>query len=125
MLVLDQGLAQVGFLVDDIDQVIYHTPFAAHDQVEIAQTDVKVDHRRLVPAQRQPGGKTGAGRGFADAPLARCHNDDFGHKNSPLTKLVQFRAEKGNGVISIFSPCSRTITRCCARLAGKPSSKVR
>ena len=51
MLVLDQGLVQGGFLVDHIDQVVHHAAFAAHDEVEIAQADVEIDHYGFVATQ--------------------------------------------------------------------------
>jgi hypothetical protein len=57
LLVLDQGLVQVGFALDDVDQVIDHAALAAHDQVEVAQADVEVDHCGLVAAQARPEAK--------------------------------------------------------------------
>ena len=70
LLVLDEGLVQVGLAMDDVDQVVHHTAFATHDQVEVAQAHVKVDDRRLEAAQRQARRETGAGGGFAHAALA-------------------------------------------------------
>jgi len=70
LLVFDQRLVQVGLAVDDIDQVIDHAALAAHDQVKVAQADVKVNHCRLVAAQGQTGCKAGAGGGLAHPALA-------------------------------------------------------
>jgi hypothetical protein len=80
LLVLDQGLVQVGFAVDDIDQVVHHAALATHDQVEVAQADVEVDDGGLVPAQGQAGGEAGAGGGLAHPALAGRHHDDLGHE---------------------------------------------
>ncbi|RWA46962.1 hypothetical protein AU476_35015 [Cupriavidus sp. UYMSc13B] len=79
LLVLDQRLAQVGFALHHVDQVVHHAALATHDQVKVAQADVEVDHGSLVAAQGQAGGKAGAGGGLADASLAGGHNDDFCH----------------------------------------------
>jgi hypothetical protein len=57
LLVLDQRLVQVGLAVDHIDQVVHHAAFAAHDEVEVAQTHVEVDDGGLVAAQGQAGEK--------------------------------------------------------------------
>jgi hypothetical protein len=56
VLVLDQGLVQVGFTVHHIDQVVHHATFAAHDEVEVAQAHVEVDDGGLEAAQGQTGG---------------------------------------------------------------------
>jgi len=63
-----------------VDQVIHHATFAAHDQVQVAQADVEVDHGRLVAAQGQARGKAGAGGGLAHPSLAGGHHDDLGHR---------------------------------------------
>ena len=42
---------QVRFALDHVDEVVHHAAFAAHDEVEVAQADVEVDHGRLVAAQ--------------------------------------------------------------------------
>ncbi len=80
MLVLDQGLGQCRFLVDHIDQIVHHTPFTAHDQVQIAQADVKVEHSGFVAAHGQTRCKTGAGSGLANPAFAGRNNDDFCHE---------------------------------------------
>ncbi len=50
-LVLDQGLIEVGFLVDDIDEIVDHPPFTAHDEVQIAQADIEIDDHGAMPAE--------------------------------------------------------------------------
>jgi hypothetical protein len=55
LLVLDERLVQVGLALDDVDQVVHHAALAAHDEVEVAQADVEVDHGGLVAAQGQAG----------------------------------------------------------------------
>jgi hypothetical protein len=79
LFVLDERLVQVGLALDHVDEVIHHAAFAAHDEVEVAQADVKVDHGSLVAAQGEAGGKAGTGGGLAHATLAGGHDDDFGH----------------------------------------------
>src|SRR3546814_9126087 len=59
-LVLDQRLAQRGFALGDVDEVVHHAAFAAHDQVEVAQADVEVDHDDLLAAARQAAREAGA-----------------------------------------------------------------
>ncbi len=46
--VLDQRLIEVCFPVDDVDEVIHHAPLAAHDEIQVSQTDVKVNDHCLV-----------------------------------------------------------------------------
>ena len=69
-LVPDQRLAQLGLAVDDVDEVVNDAALAAHDQVEVAQTDVEVDRDRLVSLLREAGGDVGAGCGLADSAFA-------------------------------------------------------
>lgn len=38
----------------DVDEVVHHAAFAPHDQVEVAQADVEVDHRHLLPRRARP-----------------------------------------------------------------------
>ena len=79
LLVLDEGLVQVGFALNHVDQVIHHAAFAAHDEVEVAQADVEVDDGGFVAAQGQAGCKAGAGGGFAHAAFAGGDHNDFCH----------------------------------------------
>ncbi len=44
-------------LVDHVDEVVHHAPLAAHDQIEIAQADVEVDHRDLLAAPGEADGE--------------------------------------------------------------------
>ena len=80
LLVFDQGLVEVRLTLNDIDQVIHHPAFAAHDQVQVAQAHIKVDNRCFVPAQSQAGRKTGAGGGFSHAAFAGGDHNDFCHE---------------------------------------------
>src|SRR5690606_36555874 len=82
-LVLDQGLSQGGFAVDDVDEVVHHAAFAAHDQVAVTQADVEVDDDGLVPAQGEAGTDGSAGGGFTDATLAGSDYEDLGQGDSP------------------------------------------
>jgi hypothetical protein len=79
LLVLDQRLVQVGFPLDDVDQVVDHAALAAHDEVEVAQAHIEVDDGGLVAAQGEAGGKAGAGGGLAHAAFAGGDDNNFGH----------------------------------------------
>ncbi|MNW15154.1 hypothetical protein D3C71_2135810 [compost metagenome] len=63
--------------MDDVDEVIHHATLAAHDQVEVTQTNVEVDDHGLVPAQGKAGADGGAGSRFAYATLAGSYNDNL------------------------------------------------
>ena len=76
MLVLDQRLRERRFAVDDVDQVIDDAPLAAHDQVQIAQADVKIDDGRFEATQCEAGREAGTGRGFAHTTLAGSDNNN-------------------------------------------------
>jgi hypothetical protein len=100
LLVLDQGLVQIGFALDDIDEVIDHAALAAHDQIEIAQTHIEVNHCGLVAAQCEAGCEAGAGGGLADTAFARGHDDDFGHVCTiPLRQMGQVDRVSGVSLI--------------------------
>src|SRR5690606_6628772 len=86
-LVLDQGLLEGGLAVDDVDEVVHHAPLATHDQVEVPQADVEVDHGGLVAATGQADGDAGAGGGLADAALAGSDYDDFSQWRSPWRRV--------------------------------------
>ncbi|MOA20892.1 hypothetical protein D3C78_1413620 [compost metagenome] len=88
-LVLDQGLLQVGFAVDHVDEVVNHAALAAHDQVEVTQAHVEVDDDRLVAAQCEAGADGGAGGGLAHTPLAGSNDENLGQGVSPLNKSGQ------------------------------------
>src|SRR5262249_28644107 len=65
---------------DDVDEVEDDAPLAAHDEVEIAQADVEVDHHRLLAAHREPGAQGGRGSGLADPALARGDDDHMSQR---------------------------------------------
>jgi hypothetical protein len=88
MLVLDEGLVKVRLPVDHVDQVVHHAALAAHDEVEVPQAHVEVDHRGLVAAQGEAAGKAGAGGGLAHAALAGRHYNDCCHFLSFSKKFV-------------------------------------
>ena len=79
VLVLDEGLVERGFAVDHVHEVVHHAAFAAHDEVEVAQADVEVDHAGLVAAKREARGEARARGRLADAALAGGDDDDLGH----------------------------------------------
>src|SRR5262249_19607926 len=80
LLVADERLVEVRFLLDDVDEVVDDAALATHDEVEVAQADVEVDDRGLVPREGEAGGEAGAGGGLADPALAGGDDDDAGHR---------------------------------------------
>src|SRR3546814_9276195 len=50
-----QRLVKGGLALNDIDEVIDHTAFAAHDQVQVAQADVEIDDDGFMAFHRQSG----------------------------------------------------------------------
>ena len=86
-LVFDQGLIEIGFALDDVDEVIHHAPLAAQNEVEIAQAHVEVDDRRAKAAFRQSHGEGTGGGGLADAALARSNYDDSCQVSLPAHRL--------------------------------------
>src|SRR5690606_34828103 len=87
-LVLDQRLPQRRLALDDVDEVVHHAAFAAHDEVEVAQADVEVDDHDLLAATREAVGQAGAAGGLANASLARGDHDDFCQNTSPVWAAV-------------------------------------
>ena len=65
------------------DEVIHHATLAAHDQVQVTQTDDEVYDDGLVAAQGEAGTDGGAGSGFTDATLAGSDYEDLGQGDSP------------------------------------------
>ena len=82
-LVADERLRQLGVALDDVDEVEDDAPLGAHHEVEVAQADVEIDHHDLVAALRQRRAERRRRGGLADAALARCHDQNFGHRRSP------------------------------------------
>ena len=101
-LVLDQRLIEVGVTVDDIDEVEDDAPLATHDQIEVAQPDIEIDHNGPVAAQSQPGGEGGRTRGLADPALARCNYHDFRQGSSPAQALARRAAGAGTVFSSVI-----------------------
>ncbi|MNV99407.1 hypothetical protein D3C71_1947610 [compost metagenome] len=112
--------------MDHVDEVIHHAAFAAHDEVEVAQADVKVDHGSLVAAQGEAGGKAGTGGGLAHATLAGGHDDDFGHVLLILCGVgTNEMGTQASGSMMSFSPSSRTWAGLPRTSAGNSVSVVR
>ena len=84
MLVFDQRLVQGGFAIDDVDKVVHHAALATHDEVQVTQAHIKVDHHGFLPTQSQTRCKAGTGGGLAHAAFARSHHDNFRHLNKSL-----------------------------------------
>ena len=69
-LVLDECLVQVGFAVDDVDEVIHDATLDAHDEVEVAQADIEVDDAGFEALEGEAAGDAGAGRGLPYSAFA-------------------------------------------------------
>ena len=83
-LVADQRLRQLGVALDDVDEVVDDPALGAHDEVEVAQADVEIDHHDLFAALRQRGAERGGRGRLADAALAGCHHQYLRHPRPPL-----------------------------------------
>src|SRR3712207_7686973 len=57
--------------LDHVDEVVDDAPLGPHDEVEVAQADVEVDHDDVLPPLRERRPQCGRGRGLADPALAR------------------------------------------------------
>ncbi len=69
-LVADQGLVELGVALDDVDEVVDHAALGTHDEVEIAQADVEVDHGDAIAPLRQRRAERRCRCRLADAALA-------------------------------------------------------
>ncbi|GHC28220.1 hypothetical protein GCM10010082_21950 [Kushneria pakistanensis] len=69
-LVADQGLIEPRLALNDVDQVVDHATFAAHDQVEITKAHIKIDNDGLVASQGQTGSDGCRAGGLADPALS-------------------------------------------------------
>jgi len=58
--VADQRLGQLGDALDHIDEVEYHAPFGAHDEIEVAQSDIEIHDDDVVSQPRQRGAQRGS-----------------------------------------------------------------
>ena len=104
LFVFDERLVQIGFTGDHVNQVIHHAAFATHDQVQVAQAHIKVDHRGFVSAQGQAGCKTRAGRCFTNTAFTGSDHNYFCHEELSFQRegqCVEFYVF--NASIIIFS----------------------
>jgi hypothetical protein len=77
MLFLDQRLLEPAVALNDVHEVVHDTALAPHDQIEVAQSDVKVDHGDALAALRKSARDAGGRGGFPNAPFTRGHDDNF------------------------------------------------
>ncbi len=82
-LVANEGLRQLGSSLDDIDEVVDHPAFGPHDQIEVAQAHVEIDHDNGLAGSRQRGTQGGSRGRLADAALPGCHHHDPPHLRHP------------------------------------------
>ena len=83
-LVADQRLGELGVALHDVDEVVDDAALGPHDEVEVAQADVEIDHHDVLPALRERRAERGRRRGLADPALARCHHQNLRHSSSPF-----------------------------------------
>src|SRR5215472_16597453 len=88
-LVANEGLRKLGSSLDDIDEVIDYPAFGPHDQVEVAQAHVEIDHGDCLAGLRERGTQGGGRRRLADAALPGCHRHG---PPPPVTLLFQSSA---------------------------------
>src|SRR5260370_16627780 len=82
-LIPDQCLVELSVAVDDIDEIEHNAAFAPHDQVEVAQPDIKVDNDSPLAAQSQPGDDRGCGGALADPSLSPSDYYSFAQPHLP------------------------------------------
>src|SRR5699024_8433306 len=79
LLVANQCLVQGGFPLDDIDEIVDNPALASHDEIEVAQADVKVHHDGFMAPLGQTGREACATGGFSDTTLTGCHHNNTCH----------------------------------------------
>ena len=77
-LVLDQRLPERAVALNYVHEVIDDATLASHDEIEIAQADVEVDDRDLLPTARESAREARRCRRLAYATLPRGDDDNFG-----------------------------------------------
>src|SRR5437763_157077 len=107
-LVADQRLLQLHVAVGDVDQVVHDPTLGPHDEIEIAQADIEVDHHDVLPGLRQRGAEGSSRRRLSDASLAGCDYEDFRHV--PVSLSVWSSA----AILSSL-PASQACTGFCRR----------
>ena len=85
-LVADERLRELRVALHNVDEIEYDPPLGTHDEVEVAQADIEIDHHHLVAGAGQCCAECRRRGGFAHPALARCHDQNFGH-HVPLSVL--------------------------------------
>src|SRR5216683_3275849 len=94
-----------------------NTTRRSHHQIEVAQADVEVDHRDLLPGLRERGAQRGGGRRLADAALAGCDHEDLGH----VCYLPHPSIQGCNRQDAVFEPAlGRPAAEACVHVLGGP-----
>ena len=102
-LVADQGLGELGFALNDVDEIEHDAAFGAEDQIEVAQADVEIDDDGFLPGLREGDAERRGGRGFADAAFAgsdyqnRCHAKPLPCAARPALITASCRVGAGRG----------------------------
>ena len=73
--VADERLRQLGDALHDVDEIVDDPSLGAEDEIEIAQADVKIDHRHHLSGLRQGCAEGRGGGRLADATLSGSHHD--------------------------------------------------
>ena len=74
MLVADHRLVGLAVAFQEVDQVVDDAVLQAHDDVQVAETDVGIYDHDLVTAHGQAGAYVGGGGGLTDPALAGGYN---------------------------------------------------
>ena len=69
-LVADQRLRELGDALHHVDEVEHHAAFRAHDQIEIAQPDVKIHDDDALAVLGERSAERGCRRRLSDAAFA-------------------------------------------------------
>src|SRR4029077_2405138 len=72
-------LSRLSVALGAFEEVEHPPPLGAHDEIEVAQADIEVDHHDALPGLRQRGAEGSGRRRLSDASLAGCDYDDFRH----------------------------------------------
>ena len=79
----------------DVDQMIDDAVLQPHDNIEVTQPNIAVDHDDLAVVLGETDAEIGGGGSFANAPLARCDDNRASAHNSepPIASLYRVQSQ--------------------------------
>lgn len=83
-LVLDERLLQAAAPLCNVHEIVDDPVLKPHDDVQIAQADIGIDHGHFFAQQSKGSAQIGRCRRLADPAFARCDDDCFSHAFTPL-----------------------------------------